>query len=589
MSSERDVNAMLDGAKFFENLVESTWKRITEYFENKKANKETMDMLKEIMGDGKKLPVLVKFAKEPPKYAPEMLDMIKEYNKNHKRAEKIPFVEFRAKDGRMVLMTNEYGVEKINELREKFLEKENIKHLEVTAQTFGINNNGKTVFAATGITANEMNLIKQKPWQYAGYNEALTSFAYSFTSVPKSNGTYDVYVNEKDALFPYREGYVTENGKFAGQKSGLYEDILISKAILSGESGKLLSDRMNYERETLNEIRKSILETRAKPENPIYITSSTDGGRYMVISKGKCEIHAIGKDGNMLDRKELSYDIDAFKSVSDFENKCLAAFKSFNNPIKLDSLSECVKHCITGEPITECINNRGEKITLENFDTSTAFANASQVEYTRRLSELAKFESKLNENKAPENCINNFEDYAKECERITNQTFEALNAILEEKDENGNLILEYAPYDDENRRYVIEETVKTLAENNEFYVDNEEYQAKIEQLVAAAYDNYKEQNDLSKAVESLKEVNIEEKVINKESFVQDIENDPKTNTAKYKNNQKIIAEEIANTDLSEYYNNPNFLDETDFDGIKDNKKHKNYEPKEEKKYEEVVL
>lgn len=332
------------------------WARIElDRSQNLKEMKLRIKALKQITKDG--IPRIQVIPPEAQAEKAQLYDMIKKYNKEHPK-EPIVFTAQIYKQpiaingvvhnaGSTLLHCNQRDYDLISGFTKEIFKLKDINIQELSNERFMNENLKKDALKIGNISANEMNLLKTRPWAHDSYDEAIKNLSFSFSSVPKLNSSYDVYVNSNDVV---------------GQKNvlKLYENLMLSKALLSGPDGQIKNQQMDYERDLL----KHALNVAKNPnsKDALYLTSAIDSGRYMTIESGIIKVYETGFSlKNFCGRKTLELSIEDLDK-QEFTAETLKIIKSFKNPVMLSSLNECAIHCKTGEVIKECLDSKGNTI-----------------------------------------------------------------------------------------------------------------------------------------------------------------------------------------------------------------------------------
>ena len=350
-----------------------------------KEMKERIKVLKQITKDG--TPCIQAIPPEAQKEKKQLYDMIKKYNNEHPKdpirftaqiyKQPLAYNGIVHNPGTTFLHCNQRDYSLISEFTKEIFKLKDINIQEISNKRFMDANLGKDALKITNVSANEMNLLKTRPWAHDSYDEAIKSLSFSFSSVPKLNSSYDLYVNSNDAV-----------GKENVLK--LYENLMLSKAILSGPDGQIRNQQMDYERDLLKHALNVAKSTNSK--DIIYLTSAIDSGRYMTIESGTIKVYETGFSlKNYCGRKTLELSINDLDK-QEFSAEALNLIKSFKNPVMMPSLNDCAIHCKTGEVVKECLNSKGEFVPYPALTTEILKQHSSEerCDFLKNIFELAK-------------------------------------------------------------------------------------------------------------------------------------------------------------------------------------------------------
>lgn len=393
------------------------------YHQKKIDQKAMLKTFNFITNEGKSKPCVMHIAPEGASLAKELEQAIKEYNKKHAAwGSKVHYIPFFTKGNGWNILTNEDGAKIIEKLEREIFKNKHISHLELTDKAFLNEFKGNQGMTFSGISKNEMNLIKSKPWINKNREEALTKFAFSFTSVPKTDNSYEILFNGEDKIIDKEE-----RNNMATK--GVYETIMLAKVNLSGRTGNIINMKMDYERDML-----SIARNPDSLEKPIYITSATDAGKYIIVSKEGIALHqTVVKNGHYIDQEMFSINKDAI-SKTEYENRVTDAFKTINNPCIMSDVKECQRHCIEGDILKECYNTKGEKMAPYIVDSKDVAEMNLKFKSATNVMELAKISLKA-KGIAEKNLT--FGMFASECQQIIQGLTDISKEGIEEKDVNA--------------------------------------------------------------------------------------------------------------------------------------------------------
>lgn len=387
-SEDATMEFMLALFKFLEKSLEDD-KKVRG---SKKEHKQLMKNFKKITEKGKVPPVMVSLDSKNFAYKKALDKKIKEYNKQQKaagnKANIVHIVPLLTKDG-WTYVTDKKGAARIKSLEKEILKERNVKRPEVTAYAFANDFNEKEGLKVDGITGNELNLIKQKPWTNSTFEDTLKNFSSTFTSVPLKDGSNTVIFNK------------TNNEKDISAK--IFKDIVLSKILLSGEDGKKISDKMDNERDIMSLIKnpKKIPGEMAE----VYITSATDVNDYISITKTGYTVHqTTSKNGNFIDviSKTVPVPIPTGDkkidgiAYADYLKTCVADFKAIENPCLLKNKTECLKHCVAGNICEKGIDSKGKEIDIPVLSPEAVFRNKKKIALAEQVILIAENSFKLN-------------------------------------------------------------------------------------------------------------------------------------------------------------------------------------------------
>lgn len=388
---------------------------------SKSELKQILNTLKCITKDG--TPCIHGIPPEAQAEKEQLYSMIEKYNEEHQKdpivfsaqtyKHDIPINGVTHKAGSILLYCNQRDYNLIAEFNKQIFAMKDINIQEVSNERFMNENLNEDAVKISNITSNEMNLLKTRPWAHDSYDEAIKNLSFSFSSVAKLDTTYDVYINSNDS--------VGENNVLK-----LYENIALSKAILSGPDGDIKNKQMDYERDLLKHAMNVAKGPRT--DKVVYLTSAIDSGRYMTIESGKIKVYETGFSlKNFCGRKtyELSLD-DIGMTGKAFSAEALNLIKSFKNPVMLPSLNDCAVHCKTGEVVKECLDAKGNLMTYPALtsDILKEHSPEEKCNFLQNIFEIAK------KNIALKGFVLDGRNFTAECEKIITSLDQAKDTVV---------------------------------------------------------------------------------------------------------------------------------------------------------------
>lgn len=269
-----------------------------------------VEMLYALTNGGKTAPYLQEYDAENTKFSLLMKKKIEEFNLTANEEEKINFFFSETMDGHKVLWTDEAGAAKINDLRKELMIAFGDYYTEVKPSELYKANMEKQIVAFDGITRAELDILKSKP------GPGGTDF--SLSAIPNGDGTYRIEVSKEDFI--------------AGKKrEDLFINLMRANAIENNAAQNALAKELAYDRE----LKESILKYD-KPE-PTYVTSATDGGRYIKITNEGFTVYNVGMNANDI-RQQTEKEIK-IKDVTleKYKAELYKAVSSINRPVEINN------------------------------------------------------------------------------------------------------------------------------------------------------------------------------------------------------------------------------------------------------------
>lgn len=347
LSKDADDQLLDMGVKAYE-FLSSLLKRAFEKNQDKSLLKRYQETLKIITNGGKSEPYSVSLNSNGSLYKKCLDRKIEEFNsrkENKGSKNQIHALAFITENG-WSYFTDKEGAEKIKLLEKEILFEMGVKSPELTVDAMlkkNINETGRTV---ENINSNELNLIKERPWNTKGIKDAIKNYPFSFAAIPKKDGTNSILINKKDLVDPSPE------------KEGFYETILMAKTNLSGVEGKKINDQMNLNREYLSLMKDSKL----KDGEVKYLTSSKNTNGYIAVGNNGYSVHQTSiVNGNFVDITVSSVKKENM-TEEEFKFQATKDFKSISEPCLVSDKQKCVVHCISSDALLETERLDGSKV-----------------------------------------------------------------------------------------------------------------------------------------------------------------------------------------------------------------------------------
>lgn len=267
------------------------------------------EMLYKLTNGGKTAPYLQEYGVENVKFSLLMRKKIEEYNLTADPEDKVNFFFSETLDGHKVLWTDEQGAAKINDLRKELLIAFGDFYSEISPSELYRANMGNEVVTFNGVTEKELSILKS--------NMGPGGAAFSFATIPNGDGTYNVEVNKKDFI--------------AGENR---EDFLVNliraNTIENSAKNSYLCNELAYEKD----LKERMINYDS--ESPTYVTSATDGGRYIKITKNEFSVYNVGLDANDV-RQQIEQQVKLKDSSPEkYKDELYKAIISFNRPVEIN-------------------------------------------------------------------------------------------------------------------------------------------------------------------------------------------------------------------------------------------------------------
>lgn len=335
------------------------------------------EMLWRLTNGGKEVPYLQEYGAETTKLSLELKKKIEEYNLTALDEEKINFFHSSTLDGHQVLWTDKAGAEKIAELRREMLVELGGFFPEITPSDLYRANIEKEVVTFEGVTEQELLILKS--------GMGIGSADFSFAAIPNGDGTYQIEVAKED--------FISAKGR-----EDLFVNMIRANAITNDAQNRYLCEELAYEKELMA---RALVYDK---EDPTYITSATDAGKYIKIDNKGFSVYTIGMDGNDI-RQKVEMQIEKEKySPEDYQSRLHREIATINKPVELNN-----EICKQKEKQLEQIY--GKEGNLYAKDTRIKAVIMQDLEKTRM-----RFAS-IREKKAP--------DLLKQLERESNRALAA--------------------------------------------------------------------------------------------------------------------------------------------------------------------
>lgn len=237
--------------------------------------KKIAESLMRVTENGTKLPYLQPFGPEHSKFAHEVVQQIKIYNhecaKNGRQKERVDFYVTKMPDGTQVIWTNEAGMRQIEKIKANLAISKGLYYTEIKASELYEANLNKEILAIRGVDSTIYNILKNKP--LSSGNE------FSFATTDIRNGRMTIGVSELDFINP-------------NMNEDMFTNLIRAQIGKDGELGEYIEENAKYDESLL---KKTI--SHAPGDEELYITSATDGGRYIKINDRGFQVCAVGLDG----------------------------------------------------------------------------------------------------------------------------------------------------------------------------------------------------------------------------------------------------------------------------------------------------
>lgn len=290
--------------------------------------------LMRVTDGGTKLPYLQPFGAEHSRLANEVIFKVKEHNKKCResgnRADYIDYYVTRTLNGEQVIWTNEQGMEQIESIKKDIAINKGLYYTEIKSSELYKANEGKDILTIKNIDSSLYDLMKSKPLPSGN--------DFSFSTENIAYRKYTLGISENDFIN-------------SSKAEDMFTNLLRANVNKSGILGNFLAENAKYDKALL----KQALYVTSNDEDPFYITSATDGGRYIKITSKGFKEYSIGLDGANIKQvvtKEVmkprwvtqeefdSYDNTERKKILKeqqlYKKELIKAVKQFSRPVGLN-------------------------------------------------------------------------------------------------------------------------------------------------------------------------------------------------------------------------------------------------------------
>lgn len=317
MSNE--LEAILTGGEQLQKLLHFlhviyTEERLT--FANIALNRQIAESLMRVTDNGTKVPYVMPYGAEYSVFGSQLIQKMKEYNLNKKGQDKIDYFTTKGIDGKQIIWTNEKGADIINNLRKQLAISKGLYFTEISKEDMLNSSKGEQLYVLKDIDIEDIDMLKSKPLKSGN--------DYSFSVMQQENGKYSIFVQYNDFL-----------NKDLNKKD-LFKDLIHAKVSRAFNQDVDISKELAYDRELKN---RAIEYTPETLNEPTYITSSTDGGRYIEISKNGFTVYNTGMNVNDLRQTiALKMEYPANKEdLKEYKKQLYREINKLNRPVEINN------------------------------------------------------------------------------------------------------------------------------------------------------------------------------------------------------------------------------------------------------------
>lgn len=316
MSNELD--AILTGSEQIQKLLHFlhtvyTEERIT--LSNIALNRQIADSLMRVTDNGTKVPYIMPYGAEYSMFGSQLIQKMKEYNQNNKKENRIDYFTTKGIDGKQVIWTNEKGADIINKLRKELAISKGLYFTEISKDDMINSSQNEILSIIKDVNLEDISLLKNKPLKNGN--------DYSFSVMEQENGKYSLIVNKNDFI------------NFDVNKNDLFKDLVHVKAAQFFNDNTNIAKELSYDRDMKNRV---LNYTPEDLNTPSYITSSTDGGRYIEISKTGFTVYNTGMNINDL-RQTVALKMEYPKNENDlkeYKKQLYREISKLNRPVEIN-------------------------------------------------------------------------------------------------------------------------------------------------------------------------------------------------------------------------------------------------------------
>lgn len=276
----------------------------------RKSNRQIAKSLMMITENGKTPPYLQPFGKEYSKLAELLVEDIKKYNLNKPLKEQIHYFVSRTGDGKQVIWADKNSMDKIVELRNMLALNRGNYYTEVTPEELKKGYEGKEIYTFKGLTKDELNILRSKP--FPSGND------YSFAATPNKDGTFDVSIRTPNLFTKELD------------KEDFLLNMIRTKAVLNSPVGYQIKDELAYDRG----LKESL--AHYKSEEPMYITSATDGGKYLRVTEKGFSLYEVGTNINDIRQHVLISMTKEGMDEKEYNKQLFKALNTMNRPVAIN-------------------------------------------------------------------------------------------------------------------------------------------------------------------------------------------------------------------------------------------------------------
>lgn len=351
-----------------------------------------IDILKNITGDGNKLPVICVYQQEDTKLCDYIEKQFKSYNKSDLGKENpINYERTHDAEGRSVILTDDFGKKKLIEYRMQYAVDIGGYVSQIPVKEFDELAKKNNVTIIKGLSQDQYNYLVDKTWGQKNN--------FSFAAVPQKDGTFSVAV-------------LTRN--YIGNTKRATKDDIFSALV----SEKVANTTIDKEaRQYDKDLEIKILTYEGK--DPFYVTSTRNKSVYLKVEANKVTV--LGKDVPIEIPKngplDKNFMIDVYKYLNLIDEPVLIDSQIINSlPEKGYSNIEDLlfDHSRSGNDddlkIKKIINGKEELVytrPLRLYNSKQEFKENFSKAYAKELGTIATTQETLLYAKQYEKCFEN--------------------------------------------------------------------------------------------------------------------------------------------------------------------------------------